>query len=105
MLARLRPGNTTRISIEGLRDQASGLYVNNATAEVTITDIEGVEIEGETWPLELTYEEDSDGNYSAEVDYLAEISPGYRYTINITATAGSKRGTWNVRARAETRIQ
>lgn len=103
MRTKLRPGNTTRISVSELKDEATGEWVNDATVEATLFDSLGVAVEGQEWPLSLEYEAESNGEYSADMDFEAELEEGRRYLLQITAQIGNKRGTWRVPAIAEAR--
>lgn len=46
--------NSNVIEVQGLRNAITEEYVNDADITATMTDLEGNELDGETWPLTLT---------------------------------------------------
>lgn len=65
---------------------ADGEFVNDAAScEVTVVDADGVEVEGETWPLAMAYVASSDGQYQAVLVHDLEWSENAEYSAIIEA--------------------
>ena len=76
------------ITLDGLYDNVGLAYENTATVNVTLTDINGTEVSGETWPLLMNYVSASNGKYRATLTDSLTLSEG-TYTATITADAGA----------------
>ena len=75
------------ITLNGLIDAVDSSYQNTATVQVTLTDYNGNEVTGETWPLTMNYVSASNGDYRATLVDTLNVSEG-SYTATITADAG-----------------
>lgn len=97
-------GNSNMVELAGLRaSNTPTTYINDATVTVTITDLAGTEVTGETWPKSMNYVASSNGVYRADLSAslgLTEDS-SYLVVVNVTATDGT--GKWTQEARATRR--
>ena len=83
------------IELDGLQDQSTSAYINDATVTVTLLDSSGSEVSGETWPLTMSYVAASDGKYRATLADTLVIKPNKRYQAKVVADGGSgKKRTW-----------
>lgn len=97
-------GSDMLFELAGLRDQATGDYLNAATVTVTLQDSAGVNVTGETWPLAMTYVTSSNGVYRATLKDTLSLTANARYVATVIADAGSgKRGQWELDVVARTR--
>lgn len=91
------PGNSLRVEVRGLSVYVGvedTLYDNAATVTARLVDGLGAEIPGQTWPLALTYEAGSDGNYSGVVGPSLVVKPGDVLYAEVTAISGADQGFW-----------
>jgi len=77
------------ITVSGLINNISGLYINDAVITATVTDRSGVEVPGFAWPLTLTYIASSDGVYRGTVPYDVEFVNRQAYIIKLTINGGA----------------
>lgn len=98
--------NDNMLQISGVRDAASGLYLNNASLEVTLIDAATeAEIAGQTWPAAMSYVNGSDGVYRLTLEYdldvaaqqaliakLAGSPNGLRLSLRIPVVAAYRQG-------------
>lgn len=90
----------------GLRNAATGEYINSATVGVTLIDSDGVEVDGETWPKSLSYIAASNGMYRAALSDAVELVAGAEYTAKISADGGpGLLGYWELPVKALTRAR
>jgi hypothetical protein len=82
-------GNDQTLLVEGLQDEITGDYINNATVTATIKDKRDVAVAGQSWPATLAYVDDSNGNYRGNLEDGLELVQGRVYWVEITANAGS----------------
>jgi hypothetical protein len=83
------------IELDGLQDQSTSAYINDATVTVTLLDSSGSEVAGETWPLTMGYVAASNGKYRATLADTLSLSPNKRYQAKVVADGGSgKKRTW-----------
>lgn len=89
--------NSTRIELAGL-EAYTGVedvaVVNDAVVTARLLDAVGAEISGQSWPLTLTYEFGSSGNYSAVVSPAINVAVGDLLTAEVTAISGADTGFW-----------
>ena len=85
--------NTHLLTVGELKS-ADGEYVNDAAVTATLTDTNGVEVPGETWPLSLVYDGGDTGTYVAELPSALEVSARDRLQMLILAAKGAVRGSW-----------
>lgn len=76
-------GNTNLISLT-LTDQA-GTAITTATVTVTLTDLDDVEVSGDTWPKSMTHA--GSGVYQASLAYAIDVEDGDKLLAKITADA------------------
>lgn len=89
------------LTLDALYDNAGASYVNDATVTVTLLDMAGSEVSGETWPVSLSYVSGSDGKYRGTLTDTLSLSANKRYTAKVTADGGAgKKRTWYVAALA-----
>jgi hypothetical protein len=78
-------GNSMLARLDGLRDNA-GDYQSDATVTIeSITDADGVEVEGASFPLSMGYVSDTDGRYEAALPDDLEVTDGAWYDATIKA--------------------
>lgn len=95
--------NTNNLDLTGLQNAATGLYVNNATVEVTIKDGAGEEVTGATWPITMYYVEGSSGDYRGTISHVVQLSPGRHYVAEINVTDGPNVAFWAYEFKASAR--
>lgn len=90
-------GNTLVVSVEGLKNSITDNYENAATVQVTITDSDGDEVVGETWPKTMPYVSGSDGNYRVTLasSLLTDLDNNYSAVITADDGGGSN-AQWNI---------
>lgn len=98
-------GNDNVIEVGGVQDGTPGLpapaYFNAATAEFTVIDDKGVELQGST---AMDFVAGSDGIYRGLLGKGAQLVAGQRYQAVITADAGPGFfGKWTKNLRAKVR--
>lgn len=97
-------GNDTLLDVEALRNELTGAFINDATVEVTLHDLNGLAVTGDTWPKAMPYVDGSDGAYRATMVYTLGLIDGQRYRALITADAGAGlRAAWQVECVARAR--
>jgi len=90
-------GNDTILEVESLKNELTGLYVNDATVTVTLEETDGVDVAGDSWPKTLTYVGGSNGAYRATLVFGLALVAGRKYNAKITADAGAGlRAAWTV---------
>jgi hypothetical protein len=102
-------GNTNDLLLTGLKSEIENTFLADAVITVTVKDINGVPVVGETWPKPMTYIPGSDGSYVAGLSHLMHFSDSAKYTAFIDADAtdtGAERiGHWEFPFTAKTRIK
>lgn len=95
--------NDATLTLTGLTDKA-GEYINDAVVTITIFDLFGVEISGDTWPADMDYVAASNGNYLYNLDDLLGFALNTVYKAkSIAIGAGDQSVYWKyfeVRERA-----
>lgn len=86
-------GNDNLFVVRGLRNRATGDYVNDGTAELTLLDADGNEISGQTWPLSLTYIAGSNGDYQGTIEDDIDVEDGEEGTAVVDLTGDSLTAT------------
>lgn len=90
-------GSDMVVEIRGLENEITGANLNSATVTCTLTNADGDEVAGQSWPMALGYVTDSAGIYRGTLPYSLSISPDSRYTLKIDVNAGAGlRGHWEV---------
>lgn len=96
--------NDTILDLDGLKNELTGAFVNDATVTVTLTNSAGVAVGGEVWPKTLAYVAGSEGSYRATLPDTLSLTNGGRYEAAITADAGAGlRASWVIACVARTR--
>jgi hypothetical protein len=102
-------GNTNDLLLTGLKSEIEDTFLADAVITVTIKDINGVAVVGETWPKPMTYIPGSDGNYVAGLSHLLAFTDSNKYTAFIDADAtdtGAERiGHWEFPFTAKVRVK
>jgi len=93
--------NTNMVWIEGLKNDVTAAYVNDATCSVVeVLDSEGAVISGSENIL-MTYKTTSDGRYYGALPYTVSLIEGAEYTVHALAIDGSgQRADWRRKVRA-----
>jgi hypothetical protein len=96
-------GSDQLLEVAGLKDPVTGAYVNTATVRATMYEPDGVTVvQGQTWPLTLSYVAASDGDYNGILEDGRDLKDGRLYWIELTADAGGdliKKWRWSDTAR------
>lgn len=80
--------NDNLIEAIGVKNAASGEFINDASAEVTLVDESDVEVVGDTWPKTLNYVSGSNGDYRATLIDTLTLNADSRYTAKLTVDGG-----------------
>lgn len=94
-------GNSNVVEMSGLRaNDVSGVYINDATVTCTITDLNGTEVAGQTWPLTMDYQTGSNGIYQATLPAGLSLTEDASYLVIVDAVAseGTFKRTQEARA-------
>lgn len=97
-------GNDQTLTLEGLQDEVTLAYINDATVTATVKDRSGNEVAGQSWPLTLDYVVLSNGTYQGNLEDALVLSRGASYFVEITATAGTGKGFWRFQRKAMDRL-
>jgi hypothetical protein len=99
--------NDNLLQLNGLKDVATGDYMDSATVTVTLKDSNGSEVVGQTWPTTLIFVVGSTtGQYRCTLNDELVLTTGDAYTAEITADGGpGLRGHWHLAVEARTRIE
>lgn len=81
--------NDNTIKLMSLVNGDTGAYINDATVAVTLKDVNGSNVVGETWPLTMSYVTGSNGQYKATLKDTLTLTANDRYTAYITAVSGT----------------
>ena len=95
--------NDNVVELNGLRNPVTGEFLNAATVDITITDPDGVEVTGETWPLTIPYVAASNGIYRVILDKVIDFIAGVRYTAVINAAESGLDAKWTLTYLAQVR--
>lgn len=102
MSKKIYAGNDHKLTVDRLRD-TDGQYINAAIVEAKVIDSDGNGVEGQTWPLSLSYVEGSDGKYEGILDDAMELQSGKNYTLVINTVDGDSVGHWELEVTASVR--
>lgn len=80
--------NDNLLALDELSNPDTGEFINDATVNVTLYGPDDEELAGFTWPLELEYVTDSNGNYTGTID-ADGVAEGTSGRLVITAVDGS----------------
>lgn len=85
MLHIIYKDNTSTVELRGLSNSVDGQWVNDAIVTMTLKDLSGNLVGGQTWPITLSYIANSRGRYTGSFSHLAEVVPGTTYEATISA--------------------
>ena len=93
------------LRVTGLRNSITGEYLNNlSTVAATLYDSTLEEVTGQTWPLQLLYIPDTDGEYRGTIDYELALTHDATYYALLVADGGDGlHGEWLIPAVARNR--
>ncbi len=89
-------GNDCLLELRGLRNEAGTGYVNDAIVTITLRDITGATVSGQTWPLTMVYLSGSNGVYQALLQDSLAASDYQRYTAIISVSGSQLQALWSV---------
>ena len=93
-------GNTNNLLLTGLKSDLENIYLNDVLVTVTVKDLDGNEVGGtsESWPVQMTYIEGSEGNYFVGLSHDLPFEKATKYVAIIDAdasdTSGERIGHW-----------
>jgi len=103
-MSNLYLSNDNLLSVENLKNAATGVYVNDATVTATLKNSNGVNVTGQSWPLTLAFVSSSNGVYRGTLEDGLSLAEGEVYTAEITADAGSDQiASWSIKLTANKR--
>lgn len=76
------------LELLGLKNAVSGAYLNAATVNATVYR-DGAAVPGQTWPLVLTYEAASNGNYRGTIEDTIEVQVNDLLEVIVTVNGGA----------------
>jgi hypothetical protein len=83
-------GNDNLFRISGAQSGSNLLYLNSATASITLRDkISGDTITGASWPLSLSYISGSNGSYEATLPDTLVLTDWQRLTSEVSLDGGA----------------
>jgi len=74
-----------------LRDEITNEPIINATITFALRDVYGDDVEGQAWPLYLTYQDGTDGDYIGVLDNTIDLVVGNYYKGTVTVISGGTR--------------
>jgi hypothetical protein len=87
--------NETVVELTGLTNVVSGLPIDDAAVEITVTDRSGNEILGASWPLAMASLVNGEGDYRGFLPAALETTVGQRLWANVVVTVGGViSGSW-----------
>ena len=96
--------NDMVIELDGLKNEVSGTYINDASVTFSLKTMAGAAVAGQTFPAAMPYVPASNGLYRATLSDLVEMVKGTRYIVEISVEAGAGlNGKWEVDTVCQTR--
>lgn len=96
--------NDQSIKVTSVTNESTGTFINDATVTATLKTSNRIEVEGQSWPLTLNYEVNSDGNYSGLVSKDVALIHNKQYIVEISVDGGDGLfGFWSFIVRAKYR--
>lgn len=86
--------NSGVLELTGLRNQRTGVPIEDATVEATLYDANGDEVAGQVWPLTMDHE--GSGNYVGVLSADLVLVPGERYNAKVIGQSAGAQGEWNL---------
>jgi hypothetical protein len=93
MSNQLNVGADNIISLNGLKNQSTGNFLNSASVTFSLTDVHGNAISGAT-NISMAYVTSSSGNYSGLLPSSVPLADGTVYLLSIKAVDSSGTGFW-----------
>jgi len=91
-------GNDNLLTVDELKNAATGAYINDATVTATLTDADGTEVTGQTWPTTLAYIAASNGTYRGSLSNGLSLDRSKEYRLEVAANGGAGLvGEWTYR--------
>lgn len=85
--------NDNLLELTGLKDEATGLFVTDATITAVMKTSADVEVAGQVWPLSMSYIDGTDGTYRGILDSELEVAVNDRVNVEVTILAsGGRKG-------------
>ena len=78
--------NTNLLEVDGLTNEVTGEFINNASISATLTNMSGVQVSGQTWPVNLTYIPNSKGSYRCVLQHTLNAAHDQPCKLHISAT-------------------
>lgn len=101
---RVLVGNDNVLTVDELKNDVSGEYINGAVVTVTLVDSDGNNVAGDTWPKTLPYVAASNGKYRATLKDTLSLTHNSEYMAKVAADAGTDlQGYWELELVARTR--
>lgn len=98
MYIEMFPGNSNVFELPLVKNQTTGAADTGATVTLTMTDLEGAEIAGETWPVTVPHV--SAGKYQVVLSAELAIVAGEKYMAQALVTlAGGEKGRRTIEVR------
>ncbi len=85
----LLQANDNILELDGLKNDATSAFINDAAVTVTLVDSDDVDVVGQTWPTTMLYVAASDGIYRATLQDVITLEPDAKYTAKVTANGGA----------------
>lgn len=82
-------GNDTLVDLEALKNELTGLPINDAVVAIVLRDEDGVEVGGEVWPKPMPHVAGSAGVYRVTMPHTLALIAGRRYYGEVTSDAGA----------------
>lgn len=98
--------NTNNVWIDGLKNDISGAFINDATCLIVeVLDSADAQVSGTT-NISMTYKAASDGDYYGKLPHTVSLTENAEYTVRVRATdTDSNVGEWRRTVRARYRNQ
>lgn len=77
--------NDNLLQLNGLKNEATGAYVNDAVVTGRLKDETGADVSGQSWPVTLQYVAASNGNYRVTLEETLSLVVGKKYVAEVTA--------------------
>lgn len=78
------------IEVTGVTNAATGTVINDASVTLTLLDAaSGIAVEGQTWPLELSYITGSSGNYRGTIIDGITVSANQNLIAEVIVDGGA----------------
>jgi hypothetical protein len=93
-------GNSMLLTATGVHFENEVDFLNDATVEATVKNLDGTEISGQTWPLILDYIAASNGNYSGILSNELSLTEKKAYNVFLTIIKDANVGYWKETVKA-----